>query len=274
MMRLARASAVRPSVLSHDLKLKRAGEHIEALKVEIDGWLGTDAYTIGSEIDPETGDTVRRAQVKRPPPPQLSLLIGDAVQNLRSALDHTVYFLAERNLGTLTPEIEGALMFPIVGCENSKGELADGSQIFAGAVRKGQLKGVPDPARTFIENEQPYHWGTEDGGYRYHWLWVLHNLNRIDKHRRLAVTTAWLDLPGVSHPTGVTPRITWTRAEGPVKDGDVLVTYSGADKGVNAHLTRAIAIDEGTAGENDILRCLTNVQDRVQWIVGWLAQYA
>jgi len=185
-------------VLSHDLKLKRAGEYIEALKERIDLWLGSDAYTISRKKDPQTGDTVCRAQIKKPPPAEISLLVGDAVHNLRSALDHAVYFLAERNLGTLTPETEHALMFPIVGNENSKGAPADGSEIIDNLITR-TLVGVPDPARAFIKQEQPYHWGD---GFRYHSLWCIHDLDRIDKHRRLAVASAFLGLPGVATPEG------------------------------------------------------------------------
>jgi hypothetical protein len=37
-------------------------EHVEAVEEAVDAWLGTDAYTISRDVDPETGDTVRRAQ--------------------------------------------------------------------------------------------------------------------------------------------------------------------------------------------------------------------
>lgn len=142
--------------------------------------------------------------------------------------------------------------------------------IFKNAVDRGCLNGVPDDALTFIESEQPFRWGGGDD-YRYHWLWTLHHLNRIDKHRRLALTTAWLDMPAITVPEGVTPRIKWSRAEGPVKDGDVVVTFSGAEAGVNAHFGRAVAIDEDVATRNvEILRGLVNVQDRVRWIVAML----
>jgi hypothetical protein len=111
------------------LKIKRGREHMEAVEQAVNDWLGTDAYTISREIDPETGDTVRRAQIKGSPPNCISLLIGDAVQNLRSALDHTVYALAESRLGTLSIEIEEGLMFPIVGNQNRKGQPSDGEAI-------------------------------------------------------------------------------------------------------------------------------------------------
>jgi hypothetical protein len=67
------------------LKLERAQDHIECLADLVETWLETDAYTISSEIDPKTGYTVRRAKIKAPPPDQISIVAGDAVQNLRTA---------------------------------------------------------------------------------------------------------------------------------------------------------------------------------------------
>jgi hypothetical protein len=108
------------------LKINRGREHVEAVEEAVDDRLGTDAYTISREIDPKTSYTVRRAQIKEAPPTRISILIGDAVRNLRSALDHAVYALAESQLGTLSSEVEEGLMFPIVGNQNRKGQRSDG----------------------------------------------------------------------------------------------------------------------------------------------------
>jgi hypothetical protein len=253
------------------LKIKRGREHLEAVEEAVDLWLGTDAYTISREVDPQTGDTVRRAQIKEAPPRCISLLIGDAVQNFRSALDHAVYALAESRLGTLSPEVEEGLMYPIVGNQTRKGQPANGGKIFEDAVRRGQLHGVSDDARRFIEHEQPYNW---DDGYVFHWLWSLHELNRIDKHRRLPITTAFLDFQFLTSPAGVEPRVKFHRAEGPVKDGDPLVTYSGAGQGVDAQFTRGVAVNEGVMAGYSVERLLEPIQQRVEWIVSVLEGFA
>jgi hypothetical protein len=238
------------------LKVKRGRKHVEAVHEAVERWLGTDAYTVGREIDPETGDTVRRAQIKEAPPDCIGLLIGDAVHNFRSAL---------------TPEIEERLMFPIAGNQNRKGQPADGEAIFKSALGSGWLHGVPADAVTFIQKEQPYHWSGKD--FRFHWLWSLHELDRIDKHRRLALTSAFLDFQFVSIPDGVEPRVKFHRAEGPVKDGDPLVTYSGADKGVHADFTRAVAINEGVLAGYTVERAIRPIEQRVQWMLSVLAKF-
>jgi hypothetical protein len=245
------------------LKLDRASEHIEAVEDLVECWLGTDAYTIRRDVDPETGYTVARAQVKGPPPPRLGILAGDVVQNLRSTLDHSVYALAERQPGGISRADEHTLMFPVVGNENSKGEPAVGRDIFPGLARR-LLPGVTDPARAFIEQEQPYHW---DDGYVHHWLWLIDDLNRIDKHRRLAVTSAFLHDQFVTTPANLDPRISFHQAEGPIANNDKLVTYSGSEKGVGAHFTRGISLDEGVAANSGVGELLRNLESRIKWMV-------
>jgi hypothetical protein len=253
------------------LKIDRAREHKEAAEKAVDDWLETDAYTISREVDPETGDTVRGAQIQAPPPNRISLLIGDSVQNLRSALDHVVYALAESRLGTLSPEVEALLIFPIAGCENSKRQPVDGADLFDRAVQRDWLSGLNDDAIAFIKQEQPYHWGSP--GFRFHWLWTLHDLNRIDKHRRLALTTAFLEFQFLGTPGGLEPRVTFHRAEGPVEDGDQLVTYSGASEGVDAYFSRDVAVNEDVMAGYSVTRLLDPIQARVEWIATVLAKF-
>ncbi len=246
------------------LKLDRASEHIEAVEEAVDCWRGTKAGSVSREIDPKTGHTVRRAQIKESPAfERISLLAGDAVQNLRAALDHAVYALAQRQLGTIPLDVEGMLMYPIVGNENSKGEPVDGAVIFDQEAHR-RLRGVPDGARTFIQEEQPYHW---DDGYVFHLLWVIHDLSRIDKHRRLAVAAAFLDFQFLTVPKGVEPRVTFARGEGPINDGDVLVVYSGADIGVQAHFSLGVTLNEGTMATRAVDEHLPGLHQQVQWVV-------
>jgi hypothetical protein len=64
-------------------------------------------------------------------------------------------------------------MFPI--CSTPKS--------FADALKARRLRGIPDKARTLIENLQPYSSGDES-------LRILADLHDIDKHRMLNLTTA------------------------------------------------------------------------------------
>jgi hypothetical protein len=260
-----------PSFESARLKLERATEHAIAVEKMIDVWLDSDAYTIGSEIDPKTGDKVRRAQIREQPPVKISLLVGDTVQNLRAALDHSIYALAERQLGTIPLEIEESLMFLIVGHQNSKGKSADGAAVFA-AQWKRRLSCLSDDARRAIEYEQPYFHDRPRDGYRFHPLWVLHEMSRIDKHRRVTVATAWLGLSYVGiGGDSANARVKFGRAEGPVEDGDVLVTHAPRED-IQGHFTRGVAFHEpGLAMTVDSIQDqLKMIRDKVDRIVGVL----
>jgi hypothetical protein len=251
-------------------KLDRSSEHIDELEERVERWLGTDAYTIAREKDPKTGYTLCRAKIKTEPPVELSLVAGDIVQNLRAALDHVVYALAERH-STLTPEIEGGLMFPIIGHINSKGVPSDGADIFKNELGRGRLAGVPAKAVQYIETEQPYYHDHARITYMFTALWRLHDLSRIDKHRRLAVTTAFLHTPIVGY-SGPDPEVRFFQADGPVDDDDPLVAFSGAEEGVNAILTRDVALDEGPT-RTGIVADLRGLKDRVERIVRVLERF-
>jgi hypothetical protein len=262
----------RKPLFTRDLKVSRAYEHIAAVEQLAQDWLDTDAYTIRREVDPETGHTVCKARIKSPPPVEIGLAAGDAVHNLRSALDHVVYHFAERHHpGPLPLEVEESLMFPIVGNQNSKGEPADGALIFREIVARRNLANLlPSNVLRYVKSIQPYHWPGD--GFRHHWLWLVHDLDRIDKHRRIHVTAASLRMPYVSSPGDPSDiDIEWGHAgDAPVNDGDVLLTFSGAEEGVNAHLSRAVALDEGPAKGQEISLLLDLLASRVEVWVGSL----
>jgi hypothetical protein len=214
-----------------------------------------------------------RAKIREPPPDYLSLIAGDAIHNLRAALDHIVYELAKRNLGSgFTPAVEADLMFPIIGNENRQGKPANGAHIFASGKGKW-LNGVPKDARKFIENEQPYRRYPTGADYKWSPLWILNNLERIDKHRRLNITTAWLGFPALFIPEGLSPMTKFWRADGPIKNDDKLATFSGADEGVHGNFPRDVAFGEGTPQTWNIAATLKTISQQVYWIIGFLERF-
>jgi hypothetical protein len=86
-----------------ELKLGRAREHIATAAEIVEEWLRGDAFTINKTVDLATGRTEARVRLAGSPPARLSLVVGDAVHNLRAALDHAVYDAAyQRAGGTLS----------------------------------------------------------------------------------------------------------------------------------------------------------------------------
>lgn len=105
------------------------------------------------------------------PDKRVNALIGDAVGNLRSALDYLTVAFAH----PLTGKTDGT-GFPF----------ADNANGFAGEVRAGRCFGPCEVAVQdfFINEVQAYNGGNG------HAFWVLNKLRNIDKHRLLVATVS------------------------------------------------------------------------------------
>jgi hypothetical protein len=112
------------------------------------------------ESDPGTGDVVFKLGKCSPIPEDFPLIIGDVLQNLRTALDHLVWQLILSNGGTRIV----ASAFPI--SKNIGQHKADSP---------GKTKGMAPEAIQMIDALKPYGGGNED-------LFGLHLLNNADKH--------------------------------------------------------------------------------------------
>jgi hypothetical protein len=77
------------------LKLKRAKKHIGDLEGAIRSFHGSGPYSIPHKDNLKTGERTYYIHFKREIPDDFSLMIGDAIQNLRSALDHLATRLVE-----------------------------------------------------------------------------------------------------------------------------------------------------------------------------------
>jgi hypothetical protein len=155
-------------------KIERAYEHLETLDGEIESWVRRYPYGLRHEVRNEGREHVGFMQIYRQPDNvRFSLLSGECVHSLRSALDYLVRALAEY---VLTPEalaqIEGKLAFPI----------CDEPGYWEGAIRRGRLPdGLHDTVLAAIERRQPYNAADPAD----HPLAVLQALDDRDKHRLL-----------------------------------------------------------------------------------------
>jgi len=83
---------------------------------EVDAFVPAGTYTIAHEPGPEPKQTVYRLYTTHPIPVRFSTMIGDAVHNLRSALDCAAFALARRHVARELNENEQlACEFPIRG---------------------------------------------------------------------------------------------------------------------------------------------------------------
>lgn len=169
-------------------KLNRAKAQIDTLEESIQGWLQGNAYALVEELEPETGEYVLKAKITEPPSDQWPLIVGETVHNLRSALDHIAYSMAFDGYKAQHPGGSGIpanhqrrIMFPIVAASNDARLTVE--QFYA-QVAVGQLRYVPGPAAASIEGLQPYK--RSAGNPTGDPLWVINELDVLDKHRKLA----------------------------------------------------------------------------------------
>lgn len=158
------------SVTGPELKIDRAHYHIELLGREIRKFF-QEYYSdvLAVYCDVETRDKVWViAEEPVPPPLYLSTIIGDALYNLRSALDHLVHELIRAN----GKQPNGRSAFPIVST----------SEVDYDRVAPVQVQGMDPDAAAAIKRLQPYNRAHR---HRDKWLRLLNHLGNIDKHRHL-----------------------------------------------------------------------------------------
>lgn len=148
-------------------KVERAKQHICDVQREWDTFLGGNPYRATAEFDPERGITAYFLDEFSSIPIHISLVAGDAIHSLRTALDYLAYALVERKPGDLE---NTQLYFPI--CKSREAYESE-------SMRK--TKGIPKEIKERIDAFKPYAGGDDR-------LWELHRLDIIDKHRLLMTT--------------------------------------------------------------------------------------
>ena len=156
----------------YGLKLTRALRHIRDFEAEADRWLAKTPIKLHYTSDLATAERLILAELLESVPAELSTIAGDALHNLRSALDNLAYDLALAHKGhPLPPRVAADSAFPMFA-EEKPG---------TNKRLKRMLKGVHPEARTIIQGMQPYNPGHE--GHQ-NVRWVLSDLNAKDKHRQ------------------------------------------------------------------------------------------
>lgn len=165
-------------------RIKRADAHLDELKSLIEKFRKANEDEIRSQHQLEAlalkpgqkVDIVLKNQPLVEIPLDFAIIVGEAVYNLRSALDYLVYELARKDSGS---EKSGT-QFPI---EDVRADALNVKRGFE-ARRKTYLTGLNDRHIIMIERLQPYN-GVG-------WTETLREISNPDKHRRLtAVNGRW-----------------------------------------------------------------------------------
>jgi hypothetical protein len=163
-------------------KVGWANSHYACLRDEIHEWVQRHMHSEDTDFYPDAGIHVIRWEA-RPTPPLWSVMSGNIVHNLRSALDHLVWQMVLANGVEAPREGTGGNGFPIKRTPPGKGETFE--SIF---VANGKLVGVHPDHIALIEDCQPYKILSKGGSPEQHVLAMLDKLWQIDKHRHLHFT--------------------------------------------------------------------------------------
>jgi hypothetical protein len=191
---------------SWQLKIDRAEKHLNELKIEINRYSGTfqanafqnDAFQVAVRSDPRPFETVGpvhpkrdpkrwiyRLRITKQPDPMLSIISGDIIHNIRSAMDHlaVAMALAKRRYQA---------SFPIFR-QNLWEKDASGAYLVADNSERmrfdSAVEGMPPKVITLLKMNQEF-WN--EGQAHLNALHILSRLENADKHRQLVTFTSGL----------------------------------------------------------------------------------
>ncbi len=146
------------------VKIQRANYHAQELKRAVHFFFDTTPYAVSTNRGAD-GKLFYYVSKVDDLSPAMAAVIGDIIQNLRSALDHIAYRLFIQNGGDKNTAKH--IYFPIFESEEKyNSEMA----------RK--TKGISAEAIKIIDSIKPYKECNRI-------LWLIHELNNLDKHRLL-----------------------------------------------------------------------------------------
>jgi hypothetical protein len=150
-----------------NVKIGRAKKHIDDLERDIAAFFASRPFNLTTRRDPESRRLIYYLIDVPVIPQSFATIAGDAIHNLRSSLDHLAHQLFL--VGTHGIRGDGRhIYFPVA--ENAK-------EYEAALDRK--VKGIKKDAIDMLRSNEAYKGGKGNA------IWILNQLNNIDKHRLL-----------------------------------------------------------------------------------------
>ena len=174
-------------------RLERADEHRSVLATIWNEYLDDEPFD-SSLIHEGEGVHILRVWQTTPIPAGFALEFGEWLYNLRACLDYIIWATCAHVTGQMPPPDEGKLQYPIY-----EDESAWNNNLY-------RLKHLRDHHRKMLLRMQPFN-SDADANY----LGVINRLARIDRHRRLTITTGYIAErePVVEVPNGCHVALQW-----------------------------------------------------------------
>jgi hypothetical protein len=226
------------------IKVERAKKHIRDLETTILDCRDKRLYAGLSDDDPQTGQIMRYYEWLPVFPFEVLSIAGDAIHNLRSALDHLTYQLAI--VGSGKPPGK-CVQFPFANNRDAYE-----------SEKARKVEGIRPEAVKAIDDLRPYKGGDDV-------LWRIHELDNIDKHRFVFVIgkDVLFEAPWYNHefPFLIRPRTLNTDA--PLFSG---IFESEVEQNVNFSIEEAVC-EPQVAESNALLPSLRRSAGKVESII-------
>jgi hypothetical protein len=197
-----------------------------------------DPFHVEAEPADHLDRTAYRLRLHRPIPVEISLIVGDLLHNLRSALDSLVFELTTRAAGReLTEKEEKACQFPISPDPDSFDK-------FFTDHGKTRVTISPEYLKNAIRSAQTFYWLADmkqrrfesavteldyAAEHRKSSLFAINHLSNLDKHRRLTVMAWWPAV--VSWTADGESNRSFEAGDGTYEDGSIVGYVTGTDDG-------------------------------------------
>lgn len=211
-------------------KINRAKEHIDSLHRLVDEFRASGPYSLTPEPTEEPGRLAYRLRFSKPVPAAIGTMVGDALHNMRGALESLAFEAARRShSGTLTTDQEQASTFPICRSPDAFDAFFKGKKKL---LYDGRARAAFRSVQPFVNLEQAQSVGVAlhesfDEAFRWDALHRLDTLWNLDKHRRLTIMAWWPDLIHWSS-NGPSNRRALP-GDGTLTNGSILLYIEGAD---------------------------------------------
>jgi hypothetical protein len=161
-------------------KVTRADEHFRLLADEMQAWSDRRPWRFPYEVHDNGRKHFFRLQLVEPIPIEWAVILGEAVHDLRSALDQAVYWLTVDWTGQALEDSA----FPVCSTRHNFRHWSKKRKDWRGGCDK--IRGIGPGPQAFIEALQPYPQRYKGRPACYH-LRLLHDLWNKDKHRLVNV---------------------------------------------------------------------------------------
>lgn len=249
-------------------KCDRADKHIDEFNLRLEEFRRDNPDVFRREKDPKTGDVSFYVEKIPDLPTDIPAIAGDAIHNLRVALDHLVWKLVEAAGNTPTDKTG----FPIFDTP---------AQYKRSSPAK--VDGIHKLAKKKLDGIYPYKSGNRT-------LWQLHRLDVIDKHHLLLALgfsnfartmtpseradAIAASAPGQPNPQRLGIFVGPTIPTEPLKAGSKLLTVPASEATDDMGFFVDISINERGVAENANLYFLLNMlRSEVQRIIFDFAPY-